>query len=190
MPSGAHYTRPVSTSAHHDHLRGEGHLPDELYELVAASVPILCVDLVPRFASDPVRSYGLISRRDHKGDAGWCWVGGRVWIEERLGEAAGRHLRQTLGAGVSMREPDWSHPDLVIDFERSEGVDRPHDPRKHSVSLAWVVDVEGEPEAQGEATAIDRFGPDSLPPDSEFAFGLGPTIRRLVATGAARNQEY
>jgi ADP-ribose pyrophosphatase YjhB (NUDIX family) len=169
-----------------EHSWSGGHLPEDVYALVAASVPILCVDLVPRFAGDPARPYRLISRRDHKGDTGWCWIGGRVWIDERLGEAAARHLRQTLGANVSMRDRDWSRPDLVVDFERSERTDRPQDSRKHSVSLAWVVDSEGEPEPIGEASAIGRFGLDSLPPDSGFAFGLGPVIRRLVASDSAR----
>lgn len=87
-----------------------------------------------------------------------------------------------------MRERDWSRPDLVVDFERSQRADRPHDSRKHSVSLAWVVDSEGEPEAMGEARAIGRFGLDSLPPDAEFAFGLGPVIRRLVTSDCARRR--
>lgn len=88
-----------------------------------------------------------------------------------------------------MRDPDWSRPDIVVDFERgSESNNRPQDSRKHSVSLAWVVESEGEPEAMGEAKAIGRFGVDSLPSDSEFVFGLGPVIRRLISNDQARRR--
>jgi hypothetical protein len=75
-----------------------GHLPDDVYGLVADSVPILCVDVVPRFAADPSRPYLLISRRGYKHGTGWCWVGGRVRIDERLGQAVTRHPTRRSGS--------------------------------------------------------------------------------------------
>jgi ADP-ribose pyrophosphatase YjhB (NUDIX family) len=153
---------------------------------VVESVPVVCVDIVPRFHQDPDRPYLLIERAETAGQRGWCWVGGRVWLDERLGDAAARHLRETLGPDISLLTPDWSAPHLVVDFHRDAAYEGPRDPRKHAISMAWVVDCEGEPHPAGEARALGRFPAAELPADGEFAFGLGPWIRRLVAGDAAR----
>ena len=150
-------------------------------------MPVLCVDLVPRFAAHGDNPYLLISREGRPvEERGWCWVGGRLWLDERLGEAATRHLRETLGPDVSMTAPGWSEPHAVVEFARCAEHGGPYDPRKHAVSLAWVVDCEGEPRAAGEASSLHRFSSAALPADDEFAFGLGPTIRQLVARDLAR----
>ncbi len=112
-----------------------GHLSEEQYDLLTRSAPILCVDVVPRFVDRPGNPVLLIERLDYAGRLGWCSVGGRVWFNERIAEAAARHIRSTLGPGVQWESPGCEKPHLLVDFERGTDLDVPHDGRKHSVSM-------------------------------------------------------
>lgn len=102
--------------------------------------------------------YLLISREDYKLDTGWCTIGGRMRIDETFEIAVSRHLVESLGAGVSWAPRDWSRPDLVVDFRRGTDLPGPLDARKHSISLMWVLELQGEavPGRGGEGASTLR----------------------------------
>lgn len=158
-----------------------GYLTDDEYSFVTSVVPTLCVDVLPRFTDREGQPFLLIKRLDYADRPGWCTVGGRVRFDEPIADAAARHIRATLGPDVRWTDPDWARPDLVIDFKREADLATPHDPRKHSISLEWVVDFEGRPIASDEAEEIAMFPLESLPAAHEFAFGLGEVLPRMAA---------
>ena len=148
-------------------------------------VPILCVDVLPvrPLDDDPLEMECLlIRRRDRAGRLGLTLVGGRVRIDERIERAAARHVRETLGPKVSAARASWSRPDRVGEYERGGAATGPHDPAQHAVALSYVVVLEGEPQALGEAEGLEWFSPRELPDGGEFGFGQGEVVRSLAAS--------
>jgi ADP-ribose pyrophosphatase YjhB (NUDIX family) len=106
---------------------------------------------------------GLIRRKTPFGADMWCHVGGRIERLETVGDALVRHVRSTLrNAEVELAEdpqpmdvmqwlPDRKDPAHLYGL----------DPRQHSVSLCFLLGVDGEPGARpgGEAKAFQWFAP-------------------------------
>jgi ADP-ribose pyrophosphatase YjhB (NUDIX family) len=149
-------------------------------------VPILCVDLLPRRSAGAGARYLLIRRQDRVGRLGWNMVGGRIRIDEPIGDAAQRHLTETLGSKVSPLARDWTAPDLIAEYARSPGGGAPVDPDQHAVALTYVVDLDGEPVAAGEATGFAWFEAESLPAAAEFGFGQGTYVHLLVGRASSK----
>lgn len=117
-------------------------LPADLWTAVQASVPILCVDVVPvRGAGDDLE-VGLIRRAF--ADAGapvWCHVGGRVQHGETTDEAVARHVRETfVDVGVHLgTDPQPHHVMQWFPPRVRQGPTFGDDPRKHALSLCWAL---------------------------------------------------
>lgn len=124
------------------------YLSQELWETIQDSVPIVCVDLVPvrLDVTGAVTDVGFIRRTAPFRDGlVWCHVGGRVNLGESVAEAMHRHLIETLGPlARSPLGPD-PQPDHVAQYFREQRPDAGYacgwDPRKHAVSLTFVVPV-------------------------------------------------
>ncbi len=157
--------------------RDPGELSEEDLRFAQSKVPILCVDVLGR-GSDG--RYLLIRRLDRGGREGWNLVGGRMRKDESPAEAVGRHIAETLGDAVDWDEPVWERPHRVAFFEHAETGDGPYDPAQRAVSLTYVVDLRGDPVAQGEATGFEWFSPEGLPEDDAFGFNQGQVVRPLV----------
>lgn len=145
-------------------------LPAALYEQIEQSVPIVCVDFVPvlRNADGQIDRLGLIRRHSPYGEV-WCHLGGRVRFGETVAHAIDRHLTESigdvsLGLGVDP-QPEYVYQWFPERVAPDNGLLFGRDPRKHSVGLTFIVEIEGEPAAVPESEALDfAYWPvDALP---------------------------
>lgn len=158
-------------------------LSETKWREVQGLVPILCVDVLPWTKSvdgGPPRGF-LIRRRDERGDLGWTLVGGRVNLDETLDDAVGRHIRSTLGSDVTWAPVDTSRPCLAAQYFRTKHPGHGFDPRKHAVSLTYLVEIDGSVHVGGEAHGGEFFPLDQPPSDAEVGFSQAGVIRTLLA---------
>lgn len=163
------------------------YLPEQTYELVRASVPIASVDLLPwRETDDGEREVLLIRRLDRRGSPCWCWIGGRIHIDEPIAEAARRHIAETVGTDLVTEPIVASHPDLVVEYQRTPRDDGPYDESQHSIGLTYLVETSGgELDPGGEALEARWFPCADLPEDDDFSFGQASSIRGLALRAGA-----
>jgi ADP-ribose pyrophosphatase YjhB (NUDIX family) len=136
------------------------------WDRISELVPIACVDVLPVIVgpNGQVTHVGLITRQSPFGSV-HCHVGGRVWLGETLHEAAQRHVRESLGAGLAAAvEPE---PYFVNQYFRTERPPYGHDPRKQAVSSCFLANF---PTAvtvapTGEAESFEWFPAQELPSD-------------------------
>lgn len=138
-----------------------GYLSAADLESARASVPIVCVDLVPvRNGASGNAEVGLVLRQmPGRHEPVWCHLGGRVRRGETLRAALLRHLGETLnGAGVEL-PPDPQPACVVQYFPTTEpvepGLDAGYDPRQHSIALVYRVSLIGEPTAVAGGEGIE-----------------------------------
>ena len=144
------------------------YLPDDLYAQVEASVPIACVDFVPvRETAQGGREFGLIRRSSPYGEI-WCHLGGRIRRGETIAAALQRHARETIGAALAL-PPD---PQPVYTYQWFPAADAPtdgtpfgRDERKHSIGMAFLAELTGEPSPRNEALDFAWFRGSSIPED-------------------------
>lgn len=157
---------------------GDRWIPEEQYQFIQRSVPIVCVDVLLSPKSDD-SVVGLIHRETYDGGFGWCLVGGAVLRNETLIDAVERHVTATLGPKLVM---DRRSAELrtVIEYFSDRRVGQFHDPRKHAVALTFVASCEGEADPTGEALAFEWFKIDDLT-EVQFGFGQGGAVARVLA---------
>jgi len=152
------------------------------WELVQASVPIACVDVlaVRQHAQEAIR-VGLIRRETPHQRERWCLIGGRLALDESLEEAISRELYGALGPGIVFRLPPDPQPVYVAQYFTHRREVGSFDPRQHAVGLIFAVQVGGAIHAQAEALDFAWFISDRLPPSDEIGFGQEPIIRACLA---------
>ncbi|MFI8632500.1 DUF4916 domain-containing protein [Microbacterium sp. NPDC077663] len=157
-------------------------LPDDVYELVERSVPILCVDFFPiEIDAAGGMLVGLIMRHSPFGEV-WCHLGGRVLRGETLRDAIDRHALDTLGAGVEVESDQpqhvyqWFPPELAP----SDGTVHGDDPRKHSVGLTYLTRLTSVASPRNEALDFRFFPVDALP--SPMWPGSADLLARVLQT--------
>jgi ADP-ribose pyrophosphatase YjhB (NUDIX family) len=158
-------------------------LSNEDWKWVQETMPIPCADVVPvKFASDgkTIQQIGLIYRDTPHQGVRWCMVGGRMWRNESLAEAATRQLRETLGLAIRFDIDPERQPDFVVQYFTSRRSVGYLDPRQHAITLAIVVPVTGEISAMGEAQSFKWFNPDQLPPPAEWGFEQDRATRECL----------
>lgn len=156
---------------------GDRWIPEEEYKAIRGRVPIVCVDLLP-IADGSKLQVGLI-RRNTCGGQGWCLIGGAVLIDEPLTDAVARHLKVTLGSGVSLA-PWTLRMITVAEYFRQQRPAALHDPRKHAIALTYLGVCIGDPVPGGEASDFRWFAPDQLPSSAEFGFGQDRIVGKLI----------
>lgn len=128
-------------------------LSNEDLETVRGRVPMVYVDAVPVRvdAYGEVTHIGLLLRAMPDGTVSRALVTGRILFGERIRNALMRHLEKDLGAMAMPRIPANPTPFTVAEYFPDPTVSGYHDPRQHAVSLAYVVPIEGEPEASEDS---------------------------------------
>lgn len=155
--------------------------PDE-WERVQRSVPIACVDVLPvqLDASGKVAAVGLILRSTpHQGDR-WCLVGGRLFRNESLTEAAARQISTTLGDEVTFQLLGDGQPLFVAQYFTEVRPLGNHDPRQHAIGVTFCATISGQAAAQGEAARFQFFAVNQLPQADAFGFEQDRVVRQCI----------
>jgi len=159
-------------------------LPDHLYRQIEESVPIACVDFVPtRVTLDGAREFGLILRESPYGQV-WCHLGGRIMRGETIAAALQRHADDTLGARLELPldpQPTYTYQWFPAADAPADGTPYGRDERKHSIGMAFLAPLVGDPTPRHEAIDFAWFTsagvPDDLWPGCQHLFeklGIGP----------------
>lgn len=170
-----------------------GWLSDLEYKRVQATMPIVCVDVLP--VRKALRGYppfgnimgalevGLIRRRSPQG-VRWGHLGGRLLRGEEIKDAIRRQVREALGDNVDVPIPRGSfQPVWVAEYFPEARPGFGVDPRQHCVSLVYAVDLPSEPEPRNEALEFRWFPADALPSlgPAEWDFDDGMAVHAAVA---------
>ena len=138
-------------------------LPEALYAQIEQSIPIVAVDFVPLDAV--TARIGLILRESPFGRV-WCHLGGRVLYGETIEAALRRQAQITLGVDARLDrdpQPDYVYQWFPPAVAPIDGTPHGDDPRKHSIGLAFIVELVGEPQQAGEALDFAYFDVKELP---------------------------
>ena len=137
--------------------------PDDL-EQVRAQMPIVYVEAVPVRVDSlgNVSEIGLLLRQAADGTISRLIVSGRVKFGERVRDALLRHCEKDLGPLAFPRIPVDPSPFTVVEYFPDSELTGYHDPRQHSVSLVYVVPVDGECEPTQEALDLAWYTPSEV----------------------------
>jgi ADP-ribose pyrophosphatase YjhB (NUDIX family) len=121
-------------------------LPEEDLSWVRERVPLVCVDAVPVRLDHlgQVEKVGLLLRALPDGTVSRAIVTGRILRGETVREALWRHLTKDLGPDCDPQLPASITPFTVVEYFPDPHRTGFHDPRQHTVSLAYVVPMNGE----------------------------------------------
>ncbi len=136
-------------------------LSPEHLEQVRAQMPIVYVEAVPVRvdALGNVTEIGLLLSQAADGSISRLIVSGRVLFGERIRDALLRHCEKDLGPLALPRIPVEPTPFTVAEYFPQQTKSGYHDPRQHSVSLVYVVPVDGECEPTQKALDLAWFTP-------------------------------
>lgn len=163
-----------------------GWLPAEDLSEVRDRVPIVYVDAVPVRLDHlgRVEKVGLLLRAMPDGTISRAIVSGRVLFGETIREALWRHLTKDLGPDADPHLPTGIAPFTVAEYFPDPSRTGYHDPRQHAVSLAFVVEVTGDPEPQQDALDLSWVTPsEALSPTvaAEMSGGHDKLVRLALA---------
>lgn len=121
-------------------------LSQEELDTVRARMPIVYVEAVPVRVNSvgAVEHVGLLLQVMPDETVSRTVVSGRVLYGERVRHALLRHLERDLGPLALPQIPPNPSPFTVAEYFPEAFISGYHDPRQHSVSLAYVVPVEGD----------------------------------------------
>ena len=114
------------------------------------TTPALAVDVVIEMVDRPGRPIVFIERRHEP--LGWALPGGFVDVGETLESAAVREAREETGLDVALGPLLGCYSDPA------------RDPRGHTVSVVYIGEARGEPQAADDARAVAVVDPASPPP--------------------------
>lgn len=159
--------------------------PEDL-DRVRRQVPMVYLDLVPvRLDTDgSLVQIGLLLRQPREGGVWRALVSGRVLLHETIREAIARHIEKDLGPMALPRVPASPQPFTVSEYFPTARPTGYEDPRQHAVSLAYIVPVDGDAQAQADALQLTWLTPaEALEPAAlaECASGHGNLVVAAVA---------
>ena len=149
-------------------------------------LPIVYVDAVPVRvdALGQVTEVGLLLRVLPDGSISRAIVSGRVLYGERLRDALMRHLEKDLGPMAMPRIPTSPQPFTVVEYFPDPEITGFHDPRQHAVSLAYVVQIDGDCAPSQSALDLIWVSPQeavSLAFQSQMGGGQDRLVRMALA---------
>jgi ADP-ribose pyrophosphatase YjhB (NUDIX family) len=120
-------------------------LAEEDLSWVRERVPLVCVDAVPVRLDHlgQIEKVGLLLRALPDTTVSRAIVTGRILRGETVREALWRHLAKDLGPDCDPSLPASITPFTVVEYFPDPHRTGFHDPRQHTVSLAYVVPVNG-----------------------------------------------
>jgi ADP-ribose pyrophosphatase YjhB (NUDIX family) len=139
-------------------------LADDELESIRGQMPIVYVEAVPVRVDGlgHVTEIGLLLRQAADGSISRLIVSGRVLYGERVRDALLRHCEKDLGPMALPRIPVGTAPFTVVEYFPDPEITGYHDPRQHSVSLVYIVPVDGECQPTQEALDLAWFSPDEV----------------------------
>lgn len=123
--------------------------------------PLLTVDAIIELCDKPGRPIVLIQRKNPP--PGWALPGGFVDLGETLEQAAAREVREETGLSVKLQALLGCYSDPN------------RDPRGHTVSVVYIAEATGAPQALDDAAGVAVFDP-TMPPD-DLAFDHGQVLQ-------------
>ena len=112
--------------------------------------PPVAVDVIIELADRPGRPVVLIKRRNPP--HGYALPGGFVDLGERVEDAARREALEETGLEIELRS--------LLGVYSDPG----RDPRGHTVSIVYVAEARGRPQAGDDASRVFEAQPGSPPP--------------------------
>lgn len=163
-----------------------GWLPAEDLAEVRDRVPMVYVDAVPVRLDHlgQVEKVGLLLRAMPDGTISRAVVSGRVLFGETVRQALWRHLTKDLGPEAEPILPSSAAPFTIAEYFPDPSRTGYHDPRQHAVSLAYIVQVNGNPEPQQDALDLAWVTPsEALSPSvaAEMSGGHDKLVRLALA---------
>lgn len=132
--------------------------------------PVVATDVVIELADRSGRPIVFVRRRNPP--PGWALPGGFVDLGESVEEAARREMREETGLDVRLR--------TLLGVYSAPG----RDPRGHCVSVVYVGEACGEPQAGDDAGALLVCDAERPPPDLAFDHAqIVQDYRRYLASG-------
>ncbi|MEZ5259977.1 MAG: DUF4916 domain-containing protein, partial [Ilumatobacteraceae bacterium] len=119
--------------------------PEELTTM-RGRMPIVYVEAVPvRLDSEgQITHVGLLLQAMPDGEISRAIVSGRILYGETIREALIRHCEKDLGPVALPRIPASPVPLTVAEYFPDPDRTGYHDPRQHSVSLVYLIPVDGD----------------------------------------------
>ncbi len=156
-------------------------LPDDEWKKIQKEIPIVCVDAIPvKVVGNTIEQVGLIFRETYYTGNKWAFIGGRVLYKETIEQALYRQIYETLGTKINFKILTNEKYAYVAQYFPDKINDYGYDPRKHAVSFTYVIVLDGEPFAQGEALKFQWFNLALLPDDKEIGFGQGTMLHDII----------
>jgi ADP-ribose pyrophosphatase YjhB (NUDIX family) len=167
----------------------EGWLPPKELDYIRTHLPMVYVDIVPVRMNEAreVTEVGLLLRA-YDDAMSRALISGRVLYHERLRDALVRHVEKDLGPLSLPRVPAEVTPFMIAEYFPTRGVSPFFDSRQHSVSLAFVVPVDGECEPSQDALDVVWLSPEEAASDdigSEMHGGQDYILRKGLASVGA-----
>lgn len=159
--------------------------PDELAQ-ARERLPMVYIDAVPvrTTSTGQVAEVGLLLRAMPDGSISRAVVSGRILYGERVREALMRHIEKDLGPFALPEIPASPQPFTVVEYFPDPEISGFHDPRQHSVALAFVVPVAGDCAPSQDSLDLVWVTPEqAVSPDfqSEMTGGQGRLLRMALA---------
>jgi len=120
----------------------------------APKTPALTTDIIIELIDRPDVPVVLIRRKNPP--LGWALPGGFVDVGESVERAAIREAKEETALTVTLKQMLGCYSDPK------------RDPRGHTVSVVYIAEASGEPQAQDDAIGVAVFNPEALP--SPLAF--------------------
>ena len=147
-------------------------LSEKEYQLITKKTPIPTVNLVIMRQNTGCWEILLLVRKTGYASGKWCMIGGRVRIEESLGQAIDRHAKD-LAVKIRILSPfNPNFPSFIDD----RGT---HDKTKHPISMVYPAEiVSGKIRNEGEEYKGYKWFPINKLP--EIAYGQKLQIKKTI----------
>ena len=160
---------------------GRQWLSEEDWCAVQQRVPIVCIDVLPiREGMEGTHEVGLIFRETPHQGKRWCFIGGRLLLNELFRAAIIRQVSEALGSEVRTVVEEPLQPLFVSQYLPQQRQGCPFDPRQHAIGLIFPARLRGKIQPRGEALDFQWFDTRQLPEEASFGFDQGRALAECV----------